>query len=240
MHDFISSFCPLKSFHFVNDQLCWEEHSPHPFDCHDPPRTSRTGLHDDKSPPRSAGVARSDPWRTIPAQVGFIGCALGRRRSSWVVGLDCWNNSRGKDYQQRYLRGEDLHPGRWRVRKPRTCNPGPQYPCSCGGSKLARGLRIRAQQGTRRQMIALPTPHETGWLAPRPLMRRFQSSARGTAQDQFESAHRWARCQPCTRRAWSLRAPARDLMELSLISVLRDDQRERKKLALAPPQPGVR
>jgi hypothetical protein len=37
---------------FVNEQLRWEEESPHCHDCHDPPHTAGTGFLDDRSPPR--------------------------------------------------------------------------------------------------------------------------------------------------------------------------------------------
>jgi len=96
---------------FVNEQLRWEEESPHRHDCHDPPHTAGTEFLDDRSPPRRfPAVARSDPWKTTPAQVGFPRDETRRRRLSWVVGSDRWNNSRGKDCQRRYPHGEDCHP----------------------------------------------------------------------------------------------------------------------------------
>ena len=111
MQNFIGSFSPSNSFHFVNEQLYWEEVSPHRHDCHDPPHATRVGFHDAKSPPRRlAAVARSGPWKATPATVGFPGDATRRRRLPWVVGSDCWNNGGGKDCQWRYLRGEDRHP----------------------------------------------------------------------------------------------------------------------------------
>ncbi len=74
---------------FVNEQLYWEEFSPHRYDCHDPPHAARVGFYDDRSPPRRlAWVARSDPWKTTPAKVGFPGDAIPRRRLRWVVGSD--------------------------------------------------------------------------------------------------------------------------------------------------------
>jgi len=83
---------------FVNEQLNREEESPHRHDCHDPPHTAGMEFLDDRSPPRRLpAVARSDPWKATPAQVGFPGDATGRRRLPWVVGSDRWNNSRGKD-----------------------------------------------------------------------------------------------------------------------------------------------
>src|ERR1039458_5063841 len=95
----------------VNEQLYWEEVSPHRHDCHDPPHAAGVGFHDDKSPPRRlAGVARSAHWRTTHVQVGFIGCATRRRRSPWVVGSDLWNNSRGKNCQRRDWHGGDYYP----------------------------------------------------------------------------------------------------------------------------------
>ena len=104
-------FFRVKSFQFVNEQLCWEQRSIHCDDCHSPPHSLRIGLDDDRSQPgRSAAVARSDPWPTPPAQVGFSGDVIRRRRLPWVVGSDLWNNSRGGDYLRRDRRGEDRHP----------------------------------------------------------------------------------------------------------------------------------
>ena len=72
MRVYISSFSPSKSFQFVNDQLSWEEENFHHHDYHDPPHALRVGLYDDQYPPqRLAAVARSDHWKTTPAQVGF-------------------------------------------------------------------------------------------------------------------------------------------------------------------------
>jgi hypothetical protein len=86
MQNFITMFSPSKSFPFLNEQLCWEQRSPHRHDCHGPPHASRVGLHDDRSPPRRlAAVARSDPWKTPPAQVGFRGDATRRRRLGWAA-----------------------------------------------------------------------------------------------------------------------------------------------------------
>jgi hypothetical protein len=96
---------------FVNEQLRWEEESPHRHDCHDPPHTAGTECLDDRSLPRRfPAVARSDPWKTTPAQVGFPGHATRRRRLPWVMGSDLWNSSRGKDYLLTDRRGEDCHP----------------------------------------------------------------------------------------------------------------------------------
>ena len=95
-------FSQVKWFQFVNEQLCWERDSIHRNDCHGPPHAPRAGLQDDRSPPRRlSAVARSDPWKTPPAQVGFYGDATRRRTLPWVVGLDVWNNSRGEDYLPR-------------------------------------------------------------------------------------------------------------------------------------------
>ena len=103
MHVFISS---------VNEQLCWEENTPHPHDYHDPPHAPCVGFRNDVSPPRRlAGLARSGPWKATPARVGFPGQAIRRRTSPWVVRFDGWNIRRGKDCQQRYLRDEDRNPG---------------------------------------------------------------------------------------------------------------------------------
>jgi hypothetical protein len=64
---------------FVNEQLCWEEVSPHYHDCNDPPHAACVGFLDEKSPlQRLAGVARSDPWDATPGQVEFPGCATRR------------------------------------------------------------------------------------------------------------------------------------------------------------------
>ena len=95
---------------FVNEQLRWEQESRHRHECHDPPRTAGMDFLDDRSPPRRLpAVARSDPWRRFPAGMLFPGDASRRRRLPWVVGSDRWNNTRGKDCQPRYLRGEDCH-----------------------------------------------------------------------------------------------------------------------------------
>ena len=110
MQTFISTFSPSKSFQFVNEQLSREQESPHCHDCHEPPHAPRVGRHDDRSPPRRlAAAARSDPWKTPPAQVGFCQDATRRRRLPWVAGSDLWNNSRGEDYLLRDGRGEDCH-----------------------------------------------------------------------------------------------------------------------------------
>jgi hypothetical protein len=111
MQNFISTFSPSKSFQFVTEQLSREKESPHRHDCHGPPHAPRVGRHGDKSPPpRSAAVARSDPWKTPPAQVGFCQHATRRRRLPWVVGSDLWNNSRGGDYLLSDRRHEDGDP----------------------------------------------------------------------------------------------------------------------------------
>jgi hypothetical protein len=111
MQNFISALSQSKSFQFVNEPLSRERGSPHHHDCHSPLHAPRVGLHDDRSPSRRlATVARSDPWKTTPAQVGFPGDATRRRRLPWVVGSDLWNNSRGEDYLLRDQRGEDYHP----------------------------------------------------------------------------------------------------------------------------------
>jgi len=104
-------FFRVKSFQFVNEQLCWEQGSRHCHDCHSPPHAPRVVRHDDRSPPRRlAAVVRSDPWRTPPAQVGFHGDATRRRRLPWVVGSDLCNKSKGGDYLRRDRHGEDSHP----------------------------------------------------------------------------------------------------------------------------------
>jgi hypothetical protein len=105
MQNFISTFSPLQSFQFVNVQLCWEQRSPHCHGCHGPPRIGRYG---DRSPPRRlAAVARSHPWKTLPAQVGFRGDATWRPRLPRVAASDLWNNCRGEDYLRRDRHGED-------------------------------------------------------------------------------------------------------------------------------------
>jgi hypothetical protein len=108
MQNYITSFSASKSSQFVNDQLGWDECSPHRHDCHDPPHGARVGFLDDRPPSRRlAAVARSDPWKVTRAQARFLGDATRRRRLPWVVGSDRWNNSWGKDSPRRYLRGED-------------------------------------------------------------------------------------------------------------------------------------
>jgi len=109
----ISAFClfHVKSFHFVNDQLCWEQKSIHCDDWHSPPHALRIGLDGDRSPPRRLTVvARSDSWTTPPAQVGFSGDVVRRRRFPWVVGSDLWGTSRGRDYLRWDRRGEVCNP----------------------------------------------------------------------------------------------------------------------------------
>jgi hypothetical protein len=99
MQSFMRSFSPSKSFQFVNEQIFWEQGSTHRHDCHDPPHVARVGFHDDRSPPRSlAAVARSDPWKTTPAQVGFPGDATRRQRLPWVVGSDLSVNITGEGW----------------------------------------------------------------------------------------------------------------------------------------------
>ena len=98
---------------FVNEQLRWEQESPHRHDCHDPPYTAGMGFLDDRSPPRRLpAVARSDPWRRFPAGMLFPGDAHWRRRLLRVAGSADWSTGRGKDCQQRYLHGEGCYPGR--------------------------------------------------------------------------------------------------------------------------------
>ena len=80
-------FFQVKSFQIVNEQLCWEQRSIHCDDWHSPPHALRIGLDDDRSPPgRLAAVARSGPWTTPLAQVGFSGDVIRRRRLPCVVG----------------------------------------------------------------------------------------------------------------------------------------------------------
>jgi hypothetical protein len=112
MQNYITSFSASKSSQFVNDQLGWDEGSPHRHDCHDPPHGARVGFAGDRSPPRRlAAVARSDPWKVTRAQVGFPGDATRRRRMSRVAVSDRWNSGTGKDCLRRDWRGEDCHPG---------------------------------------------------------------------------------------------------------------------------------
>jgi hypothetical protein len=111
MQNFVSTFSPSKSLRFVNEHFSRKQQHPHRLDCHSPPHASRVGLHDDRSPPRRlAAVARSDPWKTPPAQVGFRGDATRRRSLPWVVGSDRWNTGRGEDYLRRDMPDEDCHP----------------------------------------------------------------------------------------------------------------------------------
>ena len=50
---------------FVNEQICWEEVSPHYHDCHDPPHAVCVGFLDEKSPPRRlAADTRADLWKS--------------------------------------------------------------------------------------------------------------------------------------------------------------------------------
>ncbi len=87
MQNSIVCFFQVRSFHFVNQQLCWEPRSIHYRDCHSPPHSLRIGLDGGGSPPgRLAAVARADPWTTPPAQVGFSGDVIRRRRFPWVEG----------------------------------------------------------------------------------------------------------------------------------------------------------
>ena len=85
MQNFMRSFSPSKWFRFVNEQL-WEQRIRHCHDCHGPPHAPRVGRHDDRSPPRRlAAVARSGPWKATPAQVGFPGDVIQRRRLGWAA-----------------------------------------------------------------------------------------------------------------------------------------------------------
>jgi hypothetical protein len=96
---------------FVDDQLYLEEIIPHRHDCHDPPHAVRVGDHGDESPPRRlAGVERSGLWKATPAQVGFPGEAMRRRRLLWVVGSNHWCRNCGEEYLWRNWRGEDCYP----------------------------------------------------------------------------------------------------------------------------------
>ena len=102
MQDFIS---------LVDEQLYWEEVSPHRHDCHDPPQAARVGFQDDKYPPRRlAAVARLEHWKSTPTMVGFPGDAMRRRRSPWVAESDLRNDSRGKDCLRRDWHGGDYYP----------------------------------------------------------------------------------------------------------------------------------
>jgi hypothetical protein len=66
-------FFQVRSFHFANEQRCWEPRSIHCRDCHSPPHALRIGLDDDRPPPRRlAAVARSDPWTTPTAHLGSL------------------------------------------------------------------------------------------------------------------------------------------------------------------------
>jgi hypothetical protein len=111
MQNLISTFSPWKSFQFVNEQLFWEQGSPHCHDCHGPPHAARVRFYDDRSPPRRlAAVARSDAWKTPPVQVGSCQDATRRQRLPWVVGSDLWCDNRGEDYLLRDRRDEDCDP----------------------------------------------------------------------------------------------------------------------------------
>ena len=106
MQNFISTFSRSKSFQFVNEQLCWEQRSPHRHDCHGPPHAARVGFHDDRSPPRRlAAVARSDPWKTPPAQVGFSGGRNSEAKIALGVGSDLSANNTGEGW----LNPKSLH-----------------------------------------------------------------------------------------------------------------------------------
>ena len=84
---------------FVNEQLRWEQESPHRHDCHDPPHTAGMEFLDDRSPPRRLpAVARSGPWKATPAEVGFPGDAVWRQRLPWVVGSDLSANNTGEGW----------------------------------------------------------------------------------------------------------------------------------------------
>ena len=86
---------------FVNEQLRWEQESPHRHDCHDPPHTAGMEFLDDRSPPRRLpAVARSGPWKATPAEVAFPGDAVWRQRLLWVVGSDLSANNTGEGWRR--------------------------------------------------------------------------------------------------------------------------------------------
>ena len=145
MQNFITSFCASKPSQIVNDRLGWDEGSPHRHDCHDPPHEARGGFVEDRSPPRRLpAVARSAPWKAAPVQVGLPGDATRKQRSTLVAGLDCWNNSRGKDYLRRNCCGNDCHP----EREIHTF-------AAIGAAEIALGcgVRPRSEQNWRRLLV---------------------------------------------------------------------------------------
>ena len=96
---------------FVNEEFYREEDCPHRYDCHDPPHGVPVGFLDDRSAKqRLLAVARLDPWKVTPAEVGSPGDASRVRRLPWVAGPDRWNMGRGKDCLRRYRRSEDCNP----------------------------------------------------------------------------------------------------------------------------------
>jgi hypothetical protein len=95
---------------FVNEHLSWEEDNPQRNDCHDPPHATPMGFVDDRFVPRRlAGVARSGPWRSTPAEMGFPMDASRRRISPWVAESDLWCNNRREKYLRKHQSGEDRH-----------------------------------------------------------------------------------------------------------------------------------
>jgi hypothetical protein len=172
-------------------------------------------------------VARSAPWKATPAQVAFPGNVTRRRRLPRIAGSDRWCNNRGEDYL---------------VKENNRTSCCVDFTSRQTGSMLARCLRIRVRRGTRRWMIAPPTPHETGSHARSRPRRRFQPFVQGIAQKQFELVLLCLRYLLCTHRAPSEGLPplARDLLELSQIPVVSGDREQRKILAWVPPQPAVR
>ena len=92
---------------FVRKQLCSEKVSFCRHGCHDPPYVPCVGFNEDNFPQRRlAAVARSDPWKVIPA-VASPGDECWRRRLPYPVGSDPLNNGRGKDWLRRHVCGED-------------------------------------------------------------------------------------------------------------------------------------
>ena len=112
MQNYITSFSVSKSSQFVNDQLGWDEGSPHRHDCHDPPHGARVGFLDDRSPPRRlAGVARSDPWKVTKLRRDSRGMELGGEDCPGLQGQTAGTRGGGRDCLRRDRRGEDCHPG---------------------------------------------------------------------------------------------------------------------------------
>ncbi len=110
MQNFISSLSLSKSFQFVNDQLCREEHSPYRHDCHDPPQGAAWGF-------RMTDPHRKDCRRWQGRTLGRLHRLEWDSQGTQPGGEDCLGcrvrppeHGEGKDCLRKDWHGEDCHP----------------------------------------------------------------------------------------------------------------------------------